>query len=412
MKQDEDVFERQALKRLLKEKGLSIEQLAARVVDLDARTLQRLASGKTRCPHPSTVKKIADALGVEVSALYRPHRALSGQAEDADKATPFDHLSPAYGDRFVGRHEILRRLELALNEGRGVSLVGARSIGKSSILETWRSEASGLGHCVHLLSGYGVAGRDHQAFVEAILAETSSIGQVPESPDGAADCLSRWCDQRREATYRRPLILLDDAKPFLLRCDVRFLERLRGMLTDRRLCLVLASRQSIDAIYHEDQRTSPFLNLLELCRVGLLDEAGCQAAEIPPPAGRTVAVGAVEARQLIARGETRWREGDAEWLLEWAGGHPFYLMLLAGRLYEARGDGGGDARAEALARFRDEAERQLASWWEILGAGERERLRRGLDRPAPDFRLCSQGLMTADGRPFGRVLSAWLKETG
>lgn len=399
-------FDREHFRRLLTDAGLSVDHLAERLPGLDARTLQRLSSGKTRAPHPDTVKQIAAALGVAPAELWRypsdqpanaPATAVredptAGSTPDDDN--PFAPWTTAQPPRFVGRGNILSTLELAAREGRSVSLVGERRIGKSSLLQTWGGQAVALGLRVCLLSGEGAEAAGHQAFVAGVIGATAPPGPgaaeaplsetISESPDAAANQLARWCGETR------PVILLDEAEGFLVRCEPRFLERLRGMVNAKRLSLVLATRRDLDAIYQDLGRTSPFPNLLELCRVGLLDESA--------------------ARALIARGAAHWRTDDPAWLLDWAGAHPFYLTLLARRLFDARR--GGEARECALERFRDEAESQLRLWWTVLDPRDQERLRQSAaGRPRDDFRLQVRGLLTADGHPFGKVLTTWLNET-
>jgi len=316
---------------------------------------------------------------------------------------PFDPWTPAVPPAFVGRRETLRALELAAREGRGVSLVGEWRMGKTSILKTWQASAVDQGLRVCLVSGQGPEGAGQRALVARVIcddrpdldrAAVTALDSVPETADGAADRIKAWCDQGpaggQGAGGTRPILLLDEADALLTRCEPRFLERLRGLLSDRRLSLVLATRRTLDAIYQELGRTSPFGNVFEVQRVGLLDGSA--------------------ARALIERGAARWQADDPDWLLDWAGAHPFYLGLLARRLYAARG--AGEPRERALDGFREEAEVQLNLWWPALAERDQESLRRAARGERVDaFRLRQRGLLTEDNRPFAKVLGAWLNET-
>jgi hypothetical protein len=222
---------------------------------------------------------------------------------------------------------------------------------------------------------------------------------VPESPDAAANRLGDWCITQRGASGGLPpLLLLDEAEGFLKNCEPGFLERLRGLLTGRRLSLVFATRRTLPEVYADLGRVSPFANMLEAVRIGLL-EPGAAAA-------------------LLARGAAGLEPDDPAWLLAQAGRHPFFLTLLARRLFDARTDGpdpdGGNPRAQALARFRDEAAQQFALWWPGLAEHDRQLLRRAAaggtatDADHGDDTLCRRGLLTDDHQPFARVLSEWL----
>jgi hypothetical protein len=162
------------------------------------------------------------------------------------------------------------------------------------------------------------------------------------------------------------------------------------MLSARRVALVFSTWQTLDDIYAELDRNSPFGNLMGLTRVPLLDEAA--------------------ARAIVARGDDAWQADDPDWMLDWAGTHAFYLTLLARHLFDVRGD--GRPREQALDAFRDQAETHLRRWWRTLGERDQGRLRDAAAGKAVDphgLRQC--GLVTGTGRPFARVLSEWLNET-
>lgn len=343
---------------------------------------------------PRLLPLLRGRAGLDLDGLLHERRSRKHPArgQHGEPENPYDPWHPALPPAFVGRERILRKLEAASIEGSGVSLVGDYRTGKTSILASFERHARDLGIPVRLLSGEGGAAADHRRFVAAALGGPP-VGMepddIPQSADAAADRLDAWCREIGPADSGRPTILLDEAAAFLERCERRFLERLRAMLGASRLALVFATHATLDVIRDDQGRTSPFANLMDLERVGLL-EAG-------------------DARAIIERGAALWQGDDRDWLIDWAGHHAFYLTLLACNLSEARRDGG--QRDDALDRFRDKVGVQLNRVWRHLGERDREELRRAARGQRVERNsLRMRGLVTADGQPFARVLGEWLNE--
>lgn len=399
---------------------------------LDERNLRKLRDGEQQ-PRVGTVKRISDLLaaqGAQVRATDLwvfpdaptpstvptppPLIAVPTANGTRPRTNPFDPWAIALPPVFVGRTGALRDLEQAAWDGRGVSLLGEWRIGKTSLLHTCGQRARELGFSVRLLSGQGRERQGHQAFVDAVVgalpadsrtaatgAATGAAGEAagPESPDTAADRLGGWCSAQRQASGGLPpLLLLDEAEGLLEHCEPGFLERLRGLLTGRQLSLVFATRRTLPEVYADLGRVSPFANMLEAVRIGLLEPGAAEA--------------------LLTRGAAGLEPDDPTWLLGWAGRHPFFLTLLARRLFDARADGpdpdGRSPRAHALARFRDDAAQQFALWWSGLAERDRQRLCSAAAGGPPtdadngDDTLCRRGLLTDDHQPFARVLTEWL----
>ncbi len=296
---------------------------------------------------------------------------------------PFNPWDEAVPPRFVGRADLLRRLKLALDEKRSLSLVGDWRIGKSSVLQTLRLAAEEAGRVVRLVSGEGPEAVSCAALVTAVSGQPAPADAPPDAADEAADRLSLWLDAVSPADLP-PLILIDEADRMLTRFPPRFFERLRGMLG--RVCLVLATRQEVDRIYESDNRASPFINRLEMQRLGLLDQEAAEA--------------------LIAQGGEIIRDEDRELMRTWAGCHPYYLALLGRHLWDARQQGNGTA--EALEIFRDEARARLRELWRSLNDRYRSQLEGMLDGEEVDHELNRRGLVVA-GEAFGKVMTEWLK---
>jgi len=305
----------------------------------------------------------------------RPTRlALSGN--------PYNPWTKVNPPKFVGRIDLLARLEAALEEGRSALLVGDWRMGKSSILQTWYAKQNGRGREVRLLTGEGPEGVSPQDFVKKI---TGSL-KLGENADKAADALDRWISEVGRPSLP-PLLLVDEFDAMASQFDQRFLERLRGMLG--RVVFVLSTRQEVEGLYEHPNHTSPFYNRLELITVGLLEPAA--------------------AEQLMRWGDGLLEAGDVNLLRLWAGRHPFYLQLFGRHLVDARRN--GDPIEGALDRFRTEASSRLRALWGVLGERERRSLVGTLEgRIVRQASLRARGIVTEEGLPFGEVLTDWLKD--
>lgn len=163
-----------------------------------------------------------------------------GASHAIDPSNPFDPWKPATPPAFAGREDTLRALESASREGRGILLVGDWRMGKSSILATYAQRAAGMGLEVRSFSGEGREAEGHRAFVAGVLAAQEpgiTPKHVPEEPGQAANQLEDWCKTMECQGTGCPTILLDEAGVFLSRAEQRFLERLRGLLSARRVTL-------------------------------------------------------------------------------------------------------------------------------------------------------------------------------
>src|SRR5262249_12423461 len=146
----------------------------------------------------------------------------------------------------------------------------------------------------------------------------------------------------------------------------------------------------ISAIYEGLQSTSPFSDVLETHWVGLLE----------PEAGA----------EIVRWGEGVLQREDQDRMHRWAGRHPFYLQLLGTRLFKMLER--GENTQNVIERFQDEAASRLRDVWRTLDEQERQALRDCVKgNAAPRHRsLRRRGLVTESGRPFGQVLSDWVRE--
>ena len=345
----------------------------------------------------------------------------------APAINPFNPWQPALPPHFYGREKVLRQLDAALDEKRSVSIVGDWRIGKSSLLLTWQGQVKARGRVTVFVSGEGPEAQSCGALLKAITSQNAPDGN---NADACADLLANWVQNQ----HVPPLIVLDEADRMLLALPYRWFERLRGMIGQGRLCLLLASSRPVDMIYQDAGHGSPFMNLLQQIRLGLLDEAA--------------------AEQLFLRGQARsailplspagfrLTHEHLKLVQHWAGRHPFFMTLLAHHLWEnpchlqvtgwslrmsatsrndtrllPQADGmEGASMIESMVAFRDEAESRLRELWASLRENERAGLLRVLaGQPCGIGSLKLRGLVvdTAQGEAlFGDVLAAWMREMG
>lgn len=319
--------------------------------------------------------------------LYRGSRsgrldwAMESRAVPAAPANPYDPWTPATGERCVGRDGLFRDLADALERKGSVAIIGYRRSGKTSVLETWAAKARDMARTVRYLSGERAEGVSIGSFATAI-----TEWPAPDGADAAADVLSQWAHSLRPAGLP-PLILVDEADGLFARFDVRFFERVRGML--ERIVWVFATHLEIDLIYQRLGLTSPFENRLALRPLGLLEPAGADA--------------------IIRWGGWPIDAPEATLMREWAGRHPFFLQLLGYHLVSGRRN--GTSTDDVLDGFRYEAGVRLREIIKGLSDGDWDSLRRALDgRGKPRLGLRQKGLVTSDSAPFGRVLTEWMAD--
>ncbi len=355
------------------------------------RTFHRWRNGET-VPQTGGVRGAAEAMGLTYEEITHALRRRSIAPEPLAPApargprNAYDPWKTAGDDVFVGREATLRALAQALDERRSVNLVGDRRIGKSSILRVWERRARSLGYTVASTSGEMTSGRSARALVKAIARVDAD-----DDADGAADALLAWIRARRRGGAP-PLIVVDEFDDLCEHVDPRFFQRLRGMVGEELLVLLLATRAPLAEIAPEG-RASSFDNVLATEPVGLLDPGAAEAL-------------------LALRPDTFSPEERAE-LRVWSGRHPFYWKLLAHHLIRARRE--GEPVRKAVDDFLADAGRELQKLWVgHLDARERQALRgivRGVAMPpAVNRRLCRRGLLTEAGQPFATVLSHWLGE--
>jgi len=372
--------------------------------DVSRRSFEQYKAGN-RFPTALSIQKIAEGLRIPTDELVAgipqiekappasrktaksPENELDrGAMADLEPCSSdiFQPRVPAIGARLVGRRALQQILCTALEDARSVSLVGDRRIGKSSALKEWERRTRALGRVVVWLSGELSEGQSPQSFVEA-----ATKASAPDDPDGAAEALMQWAKTVVPPDLP-PVLLVDEFDGMASRLPDRFLERLRGMVGERRIILVLSTCRDLDCIYEEAHRTSPFYNLLETARVALLEP---DAADL-----------------LCLRGEASLGEEGVALIRRWSGRHPFYIQLLGDYLVTARLRGEGtDA---ALERFQDEAARHMRDLWRTLNPREQEELRIAVKSgTAPSHRsLRIRGILTESGAPFGHVLVDWIQE--
>lgn len=373
----------------LRDVGMTRPELVKKA-GLCAKTISRWKDGVT-VPQVGSVRDVAAALGLTYEALTQGLRPPHAPAP-ASPPDPYDPRRAATNGLFVGRHATLKALAEALEQRRSTSVVGDRRIGKTSLLLTWAERARAGGAAVTLVSAEKTSGVTARALVLAI-----TDAEAPDDPDGAADALAAWIAKRRDG--RPPLILIDEFDELARRIDNRFFQRLRGMVGEGVVVLVLATCRYLSDLAPAGH-TSPFDNLLAEEPLGLLEPAA--------------------ADELIALRRDALGPEDQALIQRWAGRHPFYIKLLAHHLVRAAD--GGRTRERAIEAFRDEAGHQLHHLWSHhLRAGEQTALRIvllpedgasvGERAHAKALRsLQRRGLVTEQGAPFGEVLTRWIEE--
>jgi hypothetical protein len=123
-------------------------------------------------------------------------------------------------------------------------------------------------------------------------------------------------------------------------------------------------------------------------------------------------VGLLEAEaseDLIDRAGAGMPQAARRLIREWAGRHPFFIQLMVRKLLDAREF--GQTEQEAREEFQAEAYARLRELWGTLAERDQKLLSEAQGIPKPGAAaLRRRGLLDDQGRPFGRVLTEWLKD--
>ncbi len=330
---------------------------------------------------------VQQCIGLPTSAVLAGASVAGAHGADPQNLhNPYNPWQPALAPRFFGREDVLYALHMTLDEKRSVSIVGDRRIGKSSLLLAWQTRAQGLGRVVCLVDGLHAGMTTCRGVVYAITGQTIAT----DDAESAANALEHWTAQ---LVVLPPLVLLDEAESVLEHLPHRFFERLRGLVGQGKICLVLATARPVDQVFKAVGRTSPFANLLEIKSLGLLDQAA--------------------AEHMLALGAGRLDQRCQALMRAWAGRHPFFLALCGRRLWDAC------ASATPLEQVMDElnfeAQGRFNELWAMLTAREQltlKKLAAGEAVSTTGTALRVRGLVVAGAQGdelFGEVLGLWLK---
>jgi hypothetical protein len=114
------------------------------------------------------------------------------------------------------------------------------------------------------------------------------------------------------------------------------------------------------------------------------------------------------AEELANRSSPALSPQMLEMVHEWAGRHPFFIQLLGRKLTDSLRY--GESLEDAREQFLAEGSSRLRELWATLQAKDQNLLREAVRTPqAQASSLRRRGLLTEDGRPFGRLLVEWLQ---
>ncbi len=289
------------LRRCRQSAGLSQEELAAQS-GLSARAVGNLERGRTRWPHPDSVRRLAAALGLTGPALLAlletAERRLAGAAAAGGGPVPAAESGqsgtgqvvpqqlPTAVAHFVGRERELTALTALLNQVRRpvgavvISAIGGMAgIGKTALAVHWAHQVAGEfldGQLYANLRGYDAD--QPVSAADALASFLRSLGMAREQIP--AETEERAAAYRSLLAGRRMLIVLDNA---------READQVRPLLPGGASCVVVVtSRDALAGLVARDGAARVDLGPLPLDQaVDLLRELiGKRAVADPDAAAR------------------------------------------------------------------------------------------------------------------------------
>jgi hypothetical protein len=276
---------------------------------------------------------------------------------------------------FFGRERELRDIFAMLETPQSCSIVGARRVGKSSLLyhicnsEVYRQHLTHPERYVFVfLDLQELAELTVEKFFRTLLERIAerSRGQitVDYDADGCYDGFRKFIALQSEAGWK--LVLGFDEFERMSNnphFDDDFFGYLRGLASNYSLAYVTSSRQSLDELCHIGQiQTSQFWNIFTPCNLGLITEG--------------------EARELVTVPFTRAggciNEDEIAFIMETAGPHPLFIQIACHHLFAAKKEKEElDTLDYYLVRdgFYNEAVLHYRYAWERLDEAQRKALK-------------------------------------
>jgi tetratricopeptide (TPR) repeat protein/transcriptional regulator with XRE-family HTH domain len=264
--------------------GLSQEELAKRS-GLSVRAIGDIERARTRVPHPGTVRRLAEALGVSGEERGEFYAAASRRLGGSGQIVPRQLPGPVR--QFTGRRGELAALTSLLRAGGGElaalvisAIAGTAGVGKTALAVHWAHQVSGQfpdGQLYADLRGFDPSGRPAVAG-EVLAGFLRALGLAPQDiPAGVAE---RAAAYRSLLAGRRVLVLLDNAGSA---------GQVRPLLPGSAGCVTLVtSRDALAGLTARDGAVRLELDLLPLPEaVALLRGLiGSRAEEDPDAAGQ------------------------------------------------------------------------------------------------------------------------------
>jgi AAA+ ATPase superfamily predicted ATPase len=253
-------------------------------------------------------------------------------------------------EQFVGRRAELDQILNLLKMMQGISLVGERRIGKSSLLyHIFLTGQARLGEETTIAYTDFPDVKDEKSFYQCLCRQLGLAGdKFSDLEDAVRDRRVVFCFDEFERVMRTPAFSRE------------FFDTLRSLAQSDHLALLIATEHPLSELSLTKQiATSPFFNIFRQIEVGLFT---------PEEALEFIRDGFGEANVEIT-------ENEIERLLRLAGRFPFFLQLACYCLFEVR-----VGRAKEWERaFRRDAKPHLEYLWSRLRASERATLRRVID---------------------------------
>lgn len=301
-------------------------------------------------------------------------------------ANPFDNPTTIHDiQKFVGREEHLARINNCIRNKQSISLVGARRIGKTSLLTCLRNKTTqekfSLDESCFRFFYLDLQERAMKAHLQ--LLEDINLVLRTERPGILKKGIFPQDDElihRLKGFQQRnlhPVLLLDsfDEIARYERVDSAQFGVLRSLATNGQISYIIASVMPLAKIFRtamppEQMKSGPFYDIFKQIKLGPFNDK--------------------EARELLGRFSREaglsFSKTEINWVVQKAGYHPYFLQHVAALLFEEKRVRG--PKAPRLEDIEKEARRNLQNHfdddWHIFDSKEQDHLRTEIQQKVHD----------------------------